>query len=99
MVFSLNSFGFSLAHDHVQTLRALYSHRVVPLLLPFRGFGDTAPLSTADLDQLVKEDLVVLVDSYIFLVGQELLCFGSILTVLLNLIGNLLGLCYCFVSH
>ena len=57
------------------------------------GGDNTTPLATTDFHQFVQQNLVILVDDNISLVGTELLCLLAVYSGSAHLSCDLLGFC------
>lgn len=97
VVFLLDSFRFSFSNSHIQTGWALLYGLGSRCLLA-GDWGYAAPLARGDLHELVEQNLVILIDGYVLLIGQKLFCLFSIISILLEHLTNLLCLLYGLIS-
>ena len=98
MIFFLNSFSFSLPHSHIQAGGSFQLRLYWPIWSLLWSWGHWAPFSTAYLDELVEEDLVVLVDCDVLFVRQEIFRLLSLLSILPHLSGYHLCVFDCLIA-
>ena len=98
MILLLNSFSFSFSHSHVQTCRSLQLWLDGPSGSFLRCGSHWAPLSTAYLDELIEEDLIILVNCQVLLIGKEIFRLLSLLSISFQLLGDHLGILNGLVS-
>lgn len=99
MIFSLNPLSFALSHPHIEALKTANLDRLVPDLLLLGYWGHTAPLAAGYLDQLIKEDLVILINCYIPLISEEFLGLFPLVPIPFHHSRHILRILYGLVRH
>ena len=90
MIFLFYSFSFSFSHAHVQTSWAFQWWLLWPINSSFWCWCHWTPFATANLDEFVQQDLIVLVNRKVLLIRQEIFRLLSLLSIPLELLRDLL---------